>query len=115
MGSYSGPYVRVLDARARRLEWAQAVDAATGEVEEIHLPTTLKTAWKAMRREAGGIDLLVAACRPRLDGDQAETSPEFQISYTRYSLEAGGWRRYRRTVSGFWENEGQFPARSLFP
>jgi hypothetical protein len=117
MGSYSGPYVRLLDGRARRFEWVRARDTHTGELEEIHLPTTLKTAWRLVRRDDGrGSDILLVACRPDFEATASSHSTRlFRITYTRFAFEQAEWRMQRRSTPGFWENEGDFPVRSSFP
>lgn len=114
-GSYSGPYARLLDPGGQRLEWIRARDPASGRMEEVHLATTPKSAWQAIARHDGGIDLLMVACRPSLDSATGDDARDFRTSYVRYSIENGEWRRHERAVAGLWENEGVFPVRSLFP
>jgi hypothetical protein len=115
-GSYSGPFVRLLNEGSRRLDWVRARDVESGQVEEVHLPTTLKTAWRVAKGTDGrGSDILVVACFPGPVSGGGDVTNNFRITYTRYSFEDGEWRRYQRSIPGFWENEGEFPERSLFP
>jgi hypothetical protein len=114
-GSYSGPLVRFLDADGTRLRWTQVFDDATGRFSELDLPTTLKTAW---RIDAAGerAEILLVACRPDLDHPAAnDGSAPFVVTYSRFYMVRGQWHKVDRRVAGFWENEGEFPARSLFP
>jgi hypothetical protein len=114
-GSYSGPVVRFLDADGTRLRWTRVFDDATGRFSELDLPTTLKTAW---RIDAAGErpEILLVACLPDLDHPAAnDGNAPFVITYSRFYLVRGQWHKVDRRVPGFWENEGEFPARSLFP
>ena len=111
-GSYSGPLLQLLDPRDRRLRWLRARDVASDSTVDVFLPTTLKTGWKIIPADGGaGPEILLVACRPAF----GENGSDFKITYTRFFMERGGWRRVQRTVPGFWENEGDFPVRSLFP
>jgi hypothetical protein len=114
-GSYSGPVMRFLDVDGTRLRWTQVFDDATGRFSELDLPTTLKTAW---RIDAAGErpEILLVACRPDLDHPAAnDGSASFVVTYSRFYLVRGKWHKVDRRVAGFWENEGEFPARNSFP
>ena len=58
----------------------------------------------------------MVACRPDLEHATAPGGDaRFVVTYTRFELAGGRWHRRDRRVAGFWENDGDFPARSLFP
>lgn len=112
LGSYSGPLLEVLDLHDHHLVPLRARDVTTDSLVTVFLPTTLKTAWQVVPVDGrAGPDILLVACRPTFETQ----SGGFQVTYTRFSREGTQWRRYARTAPGFWEDDGDFPARSLFP
>lgn len=115
-GTYSGPYVRLLDQRSRRFEWLRARDSVSDEVEEVHLATTPKAAWQvAAGPDGSNSEILTVACRPTFADKKAGTGDGFQVIYDRYTFIGADLQRHRRAERGFWENDGRFPARSRFP
>lgn len=115
-GTYSGPYVRLLDQRSRRFDWLRARDSVSDEVDEVRLVTTPKSAWQAAPGPDGSnSDLLMVACRPTFADKKAGTTDGFQVVYDRYTFIGDDLQRHRQTARGFWENDGRFPPRSRFP
>jgi hypothetical protein len=116
MGTYSGPYVRLLDQRSRRFDWLHSRDSSSGEVDEVHLVTTPKTAWRlAPGPDGSNSDILSVACRPTFADKKKGTKDGFEVVYDRYTFVGNELQRHRRAERGFWENDGQFPPRSRFP
>jgi hypothetical protein len=112
-GSYSGPVVRFIGAKGGRLAWTQTADG-NGTTADLALVTTLKTGWR-LDPNASRAEILLVACRPDLSEPASTTNAPFVVTYSRVYESDGGWRRVDRRVAGFWENDGDFPARSLFP
>jgi hypothetical protein len=45
-----------------------------------------------------------------------DTHPDrFSITYKRYHFDGSKWALFSKEADGFWENEGEFPGRQLFP
>ncbi|HEY4304975.1 MAG TPA: hypothetical protein VGM82_10940 [Gemmatimonadaceae bacterium] len=116
-GSYSGPYVRLLDQRSRRFDWLRARDSISGQTDELHLVTTLKTGWQVASEPDGSqSEILVVACRPTFADAKSGTTDGFQVEYDRYTFVGDTLERHRRTQRGCWESDaGSFPPRSRFP
>jgi hypothetical protein len=112
-GSYSGPVVRFVDVSGGRLAWTQTVDV-TGATADLALVTTLKTGWHVDPTSSTPA-LLLVACRPDLSQPASGGGAPFVVTYSRLYKSDGEWHRLDRRVAGIWENDGEFPARSLFP
>ena len=104
-GSYNGPLTLPVQIVEDHLV-ATVAQSSNRRTEPIHLAQTLKAAWQ---RVSGGRveDLLQVSCQPGSGG--------FMIFYWRYFLRHGEWKVRLRVQKGFWESEGNFPERSLFP
>lgn len=114
VGSYSGPVTRFVDVDRGRLTWTVAL-STDAPARELDLPTTLKTAWTVVR-DGAQPEILMVSCRPDFDHPTpVQEDARFVITYTRFFRTDGAWHRVDRRVPGFWENEGPFPARTLFP
>lgn len=112
-GSYAGPVVRFVNATAGRLAWTRAIDT-NGTSADLALVTTLKTGWR-LNAGSSRPEILLVACRPDFSRPAAGGNVLFVVTYSRLYESGGEWHRLDRRVAGFWENEGDFPARSLFP
>jgi hypothetical protein len=116
MGTYSGPYVRLLDQHARRFDWLRARDSVTGDVAEVHLVTTAKAAWQVVPGPDGASNqILAVSCRPTFADAKTGTKDGFAIDYYRYAFKGNELVRHLRTERGFWEDDDNFPPRSRFP
>jgi hypothetical protein len=114
-GSYSGPLTELLEAAGGTLKTLTARNAQSGLSEPIRLASTLKTAWKLTPMTSGRNsqkDILEVACRPDFDAKEAGS---FIVTYTRYHWDGKGWIVLTRKLSGFWEDDGSFPASGQFP
>ena len=111
MGSYNGPVTSFLRVKDAKIEWLQATDAATNELEKISLMRSLKTEWRLIQTHPPQI--LKVACRP----DFEKGNDMFKLIYTRYSLKKARWYKYERVENGYldFENESDFPPASKFP
>lgn len=112
-GSYSGPLVRFLSMDNGHIAWTQVVDSA-GHHADLALPTTLKTAWQ-FASSGGRPEILLVSCRPDFSRPASDTAAAFVTTYSRLYMLGGVWHRVDRQVRGIWENDGDFPERSLFP
>ena len=104
-GSYNGPLTLPVQVVGGHLvaAVAQATDQRT---EPIQLAQTGKAAWQRVPN-GHAEDLLFINCEPRDQG--------FVTLYRRYYLWHHKWMVKVRVQAGFWESDGDFPGRSLFP
>ena len=109
-GSYCGPSTLLYEIRQGKITSLTATDGK--RLSPIRLDLSLKSGWKiAPSAKTHGVDIQQVECHPNWEGN----SKEFVIDYSTYRYERGGWRRYVRTRTGFWENEGEWPDPINFP
>ena len=116
-GSYSGALTRLAEVRQGHLHWVQERDVHMEQDTELRLLSSLKTAWRLLRRRDGrGQEILLVACRPDVSA-LVDTSrgQQFPLIFVRYRFGDGRWRRYERTEPGCWESGDAFPERLRFP
>jgi hypothetical protein len=104
-GSYNGPLTVPFAIDQDHLKPVVAKDAR-GKEMPVKLALTGKAAWKRVS-VANREDILAVDCEPRNTG--------FVIHYRRYHPDRGGWIVRERSVTGFWESDGEFPASGNFP
>ena len=104
-GSYNGPLTLPIQIVRDHLVPAVA-RSGTQRTEPIRLPQTGKSAWKRFFIRHGE-ELLLVSCQPEGQG--------FETLYRRYFLFRQQWRVKVRTRDGFWESDGEFPSRKMFP
>jgi len=111
-GSYNGPATMLAEVRGGRLVFVQAV----GDKDPIRLAETLKHGWRFVDAAKGrGKEIEEIDCHPNFDNPKWEDRSEFVVIYTTYRFDGRHWRASSRQTIGFWENEGDWPARSQFP
>lgn len=110
MGSYSGPATQLLMPAKHHLKRMDC-KGTDGKVKPLTLAQTGKAAWQAATPAAGGADELLQVSS-FMDGDGDE---DFVTRYTTYRFADGLWQAASTQKAGFWESEGDFPARTAFP
>jgi hypothetical protein len=111
-GSYNGPVASLLTVTGGKLSFIEFKDAKSGTREPFRMMDSLKNASKILDSK----NILKVSCHPDFDNPKnTADNLEFSIDYAHYSWENGIWVCRSKTVSGFWENEGDFPDRNLFP
>jgi hypothetical protein len=111
-GSYSGPITTLVCIENGRIEDVTALNSRTKKASKIVLMKSLKTKWKIDLKNKSP-QILEVKCRP--DTRTSLENLKFLVTYSRYRFDANGWTFKEHQVSGFWEDEGDFPKESLFP
>jgi len=110
-GSYSGPTTSFFEVVNGQVKFYK-VKVGDAPETKISLMSSIKNDWEPVARPGGGSDLLEVSCRPNMD----DTHPDrFSITYKRYHFDGSKWALFSKEADGFWENEGEFPGRQLFP
>jgi hypothetical protein len=114
-GSYSGQETVLFDLRGGRLERVTA-RGDNGVAVPITLGNRLKSAWRIANAREGEETIEWVDCKPIFPrSDLKSTRADFLTTFTTYRLTDGIWHYRSRTVPGYWESEGDFPAHSQFP
>jgi hypothetical protein len=106
-GSYNGPITSFIEiSRDGHILWLP-----------ISGMRSLKTDWRIISVKGSTTkEVLHVACRPDFRGGGETTDDQpFLVTYTTSYFSDGVWKEKERAVSGFWESEGAFPNRKLFP
>jgi hypothetical protein len=112
MGSYNGPITFLLAISGIRLKILEFVNSESKKQQQFRMMDSLKNAWKILDSKT----ILEVSCHPDFDNPKnSRDNLEFAVDYYRFSFQEGNWVEYLKTVSGFWENEGDFPNRKFFP
>jgi hypothetical protein len=114
MGSYSGLATALYALQAGRFGPVRAT-GSNGRAEAIILVDTLKSGWKTIDRSTAHTVIEQLFCRPDFAHDKAGEDARFQLTYITYWSDGRNWRMAKRVRTGFWENEGAWPAISKFP
>jgi hypothetical protein len=113
-GSYSGLATMLYAVQAGRLAPVRAT-GSDGRAEAVVLVDTLKSGWKIIDRYPAHTLIEQVLCRPDFRHEKTGQDLPFVLTYITYRSDARGWRMAKRTMPGFWENEGAWPALSNFP
>ena len=114
-GSYAGPSTSFVRVRKAKLEWLQALNKATGKVENIELTLSLKTVWRIdTSNGAQSPRILKAACRPSFS--KPTDKDKFEMIYTVFYPTKNGWVKVERKEEGYadFETSENFPDLSKF-
>jgi hypothetical protein len=97
--------------------WPVKARGVDGRLSPIILATTLKSGWKMAGQRPGHTVIHQLFCRPDFDHKPSDPNADtpFLLIYITYRFDGRVRRTARREISGFWENEGDFPAASEFP
>jgi hypothetical protein len=114
-GSDSGPATIFFRVVAGKLRWIEAKDSSAGKLQRIVVADTGKQSWKIVTARASA-DIFDVSCHPAYPAEPGKWDGHtFAIDYKRYHFNGKDWLVSQKTKSGFWENEGEFPADSEFP
>ncbi len=105
MGANNGPMALPIQIVSGHLV-AVVAQSASQRTEPSYLAQTLRAEWKRVP-SGSSEDFLQVSCQPEDHG--------FVTIYQRYFLRHRKWRVMVRRRTGFWESEGDFPNRKLFP
>jgi hypothetical protein len=113
-GSYSGRATALYSMQDGRFTPVKAA-SADGRFERIILAETLKSGWKIVDPSRIHTVIQQILCRPDFGNEKPGKGEPFLLTYITYWSDGKAWRMAKRVTSGFWENEGQWPAASKFP
>ena len=87
----------------------EALNIKNSKMEAIELDDTLRCEWllKGSKIHPGEFEIHQVICVP-----YAENGSE--VTYERYYLENGSWKKYSHTKKGYWETSYKFPDDSCF-
>ncbi|WGS48720.1 hypothetical protein LFL96_13115 [Paraburkholderia sp. D15] len=119
MGSYSGPATEVLMPARQSLDTVRYT-GADGRSGSLILARTGKADWKispARKGQGAPDEIQQVSSSPNFDSKKAnkDSDDDFVTRYATFRFVDGKWQLAERQRPGLWENEGDFPKRSLFP